>query len=48
MVLLAIFDHQSGKGFWRDYLAAAIAIASIVAVGCGVLLLAWAFSVVTK
>lgn len=47
-VLLAIFDYRSGKGFWRDYLTAAIGIASIAVFFGAVLAITWAVMVVFR
>ncbi len=48
IVLLAMFDYSSGKGFWCDYFAAAVGIISIVMLFGGVFALAWAVMVVVR
>lgn len=48
VVLLAMFEVNSGNGFWRDYKMAVVAIIAIAASFSGILALVWAVTVVFK
>lgn len=48
VVLMAVTDYSTGKGFWSDYKDAVIAIAGIVLVIAGILSVTWSLTVVFK
>ena len=48
VVLMAVTDYSTGKGFWSDYKDAVIAIAGIALVIAGILSVTWSLTVVFK
>lgn len=48
VVLLALFEFHSGKGFWHDYKMAAAAIIAVAALFGGILVFVWAVTAVFK
>lgn len=48
VVLMAMFNVDTGNGFWRDYKMAVVAILAMAAAIGGILALVWAVTTVFK
>lgn len=48
VVVMAFFDIQTGRGFWKDYLSVVLGIGVLAAFALGVAVLVWAVVVVLQ